>query len=102
MIEGFKVRMTSDELRDHLSGRADYHAEKRDWYEATAKEAGERVDAVDQFVSNNPQQSLKASADSHRRKSAYFTLLSKHVVPNETYQLDESELTRLELVDRYL
>jgi hypothetical protein len=37
MIEGLKLDFTSEELKNHIPGRAAYHKGRSDWYEQQVK-----------------------------------------------------------------
>lgn len=101
MIEGMKIRIDSEELQKHLEERATFHKAKADWYQQQRDAllaGGERA----QGVTNDPVSSLEASARQHAERAGFFSFLADHVVLDEMYQLPESDLTRLELVSRYL
>lgn len=101
MIEGIKIDVSSDELRDHLQARANYHDDKQAFYSTQAqslKDGGIRSEAA---VSNDPVNSLEQSARSHGEREAFFRFLAEHLVDDETYRLSEQDLTRIEIVSRY-
>ena len=37
----------------------------------------------------------------HEDKYGYFMFMAEHLVPDETYRLSESDLSRLEIAARY-
>lgn len=99
MIQGFKLDFQSEELRKHLEERAKYHAGKAEWYAGQVnnlKSGG----VSETRHSNDPVGSLTHSMNDHKAKADLFSLMAKHVIPNETYRLDESDLSRLELISR--
>lgn len=102
MIEGLKIDVPSDELQKHLEERAQHHREKADWYQSQRDALVAGGERQQQGVTNDPVSSLEASTRSHRDRSAFFAFLADHVVLDEMYRLPESDLTRLELVSRYL
>jgi hypothetical protein len=100
MIEGLKIEISSAELTDHISARAEFHEGKAAFYDeqVSALKAG-GVGAIAQ--SNDPVSSLQGSARQHMERSAFFRFMAEHLIPDETYRLDESDLGRLEIVSRY-
>jgi hypothetical protein len=102
MIEGLKIDVPSEELVDHLTMRGDYHREKRAFYERQAQQLIDGGIRENAGVSNDPTSTLQASAKQHGAKFAFFAFLADHVVADETYRLSEQDMTRLELVDRYI
>lgn len=100
MIEGLKIEISSEELEDHLDARAEYHEQKMNFYDEQVRNlrAG-GVGAIAQ--SNDPVNSLQASAKQHKDRAAFFRFVSDHLILNETYRLDESDLGRLEIASRY-
>lgn len=107
MIEGLNFDMKPDELRSHFQERAKHHADREAFYrqQAAALEAqvGDQPETGLPSYSGhqNPQESLKQSAAQHAHRRVFFQFLADHVI-EETYRLTESDLTRLELLDRYL
>ena len=97
MIDGLKLDIPSSDLAAHLQARREYHEERTSFYmtQAAALRAG---GVVAQFQTNDPTRSLDASAEEHKRKAAFFGLMGKYLVPDETYRVTEHDLTRLELV----
>ena len=101
MIEGLKVEVKSAELVEHLERRAHYHEAKKTFYERQAASLAEGA-ASNPGASNDPVTSLKQSATNHSNRAAFFSFLADHVVPKETYRLDEADLMRIELAGRVL
>jgi hypothetical protein len=101
MIEGLKIDVSADELTSHLNERVEYHKAKREFYEKQVQ--GLRDGGVGQGMqSNDPVSSLQGSAKSHGDREGLFRFLADHVVTDETYRLSEQDLTRLEIIGRYL
>lgn len=100
MIEGLKIEIGSAELGEHITTRASFHEGKAKFYteQVTNLKAG---GIREQAMSNDPVSSLEASAKQHRERGAFFRFMAEHLIPDETYQLDESDLGRLEIVSRY-
>jgi hypothetical protein len=101
VIEGVKIQISTSELREHLLKRVVYHHEKRLFYEAQAQQLRDGGVGTS-LASNDPTQSLQRSAQEHGNKEGLFKFMTDHLVLNETYQLSEQDLTRLEIIDRYL
>lgn len=101
MIDGLKIDVTSLELADQLNRRAEFHAEKIKWC-ARQVEALEGGGLEHHAVTNDPIHSLENNKRNHENRYAYFRFMAEHVIPGETYRLSESDLTRLEILSRYL
>jgi hypothetical protein len=103
MIEGVKIDISTDELKDHLSERASYHQEKQAFYEGQVEslKAGHVGEMDKGAISNDPVSQLEGSARRHKETAALFQFISDHLVPNEVYRLEERDLTRLEVLSRY-
>jgi hypothetical protein len=100
MIEGIKIEMTTAELKKHVISRAAFHTTKAKWYakQGTSLRSG-RSDMPN--MSNDPVSSLERSREDHEKRAAFFSIIAKHLVPSETYRLNESDLTRLEFASQY-
>jgi len=101
MIEGVKIDVSSAELEQHLRERVAHHGERTEFYRG-------QVDALreggvgQQAATNDPISSLEQSAKHHADRAAFFRFLADHVVPKQTYRLSEQDLTRIEVIGRYL
>ena len=107
MIEGLKLCMTSDELKRTLAGRIEYHSKKADWFE---KKATELAPELEQFAEDaevlgkysnanrNPTQELQRQHRHHADRVTVFKFMMEHIIPSETYVLEENDLRRLEVL----
>lgn len=106
MIEGVKFDFFGKELAEHFEKRAERHVQRA---EAYAKEAArykegdeEPVRTPEMMYSNKAVQSakqqLEGQAKHHRTRAAFFKVASEHLVTGETYRLDESDMSRLEII----
>lgn len=100
MIEGLKIQIDSDELEAHLNMRVEYHEKKMTFYDEQVRSLRAGGVAAG-HQSNDPVHSLEGSAKQHRDRASFFRFMADHLIPNETYQLDESDLGRLEIASRY-
>ena len=101
MITGLKLDFTVDELKAQLDERITYHQNKANWYREKVvglRDGGIRPEAV----TNDPVSSLEHSGLNHQQKADFFDVIRLHLVPGETYRLDENDLARLEFISRYL
>lgn len=96
MIEGIRIELTTDELKQHFDARVAHHSERETFYngQADALKAG-GVEAV-KYTTNDPTSSLLQSARQHADRRAFFAFMAAHLIPSETYRLSESDFTRLE------
>lgn len=115
MIEGFKIRVSSEELKSHCEARAIYHRERAEHKEQelpALKEAFEKIKAgggkaADTLARmskggyhSDPQDAvdgLETDIRNHRNKSLVFDFYSKHLIP-EDYQLSKADLVELEIL----
>ena len=101
MIEGLKIELTTDQIWEHLKERQAHHEDRANWYRSRVEELDKGL-KDEPNVTNNPVLSMRASLRQHTDRAAYFFVLSEHLIANETYRLDESDLARLEFMSRYL
>lgn len=109
MIEGLHVDVSSAELKEMLLGRLKYHQEKTTAYERQLADLtkiqaafDEEAQRMSKMSNQGPKESLESAIKRHREQSIFYRFVSEHVVPNETYRLDENDLTRLGVQsDRY-
>ena len=111
MINGFRIRVTVAELREHLMTRAEYHMTRA---ETKAKELPTLKEAFATIASNmaspsptnstsyhmDPQSTidqLERDIREHKSKSLRFAFFAAHLF-DEDYDLTVSELGALELV----
>jgi len=104
MILGFQLDIKSDELKAHLQKKADYHKGKAESY-------ARQLQGVKELMSEEPNAGLgqTVNADtglhnqytSHAQRASFFQFCADHILPNEIYRLTESELAKLEFVERF-
>lgn len=105
MIKGMQLHINSDEMKKILEERRDFHLKKTTFYEKNLKEFTqvEESGVFDNFSNSSvhPTETLKDKVKKHKGKSEYFQFLVDHVVPSETYELSESDLTHLGIITYY-
>lgn len=116
MITGFKLRVTSGELKTHLRERAAYHRRRAD--EKGAELPGLR-DAMERLKKNaagaatnlahmnktsnyrmdpdDPVENLETDIKDHQNKAMVFEFYAEHLF-DEDYTLDRNDLVSLEIV----
>ena len=110
MIEGLKMDITSDALATVLNDRATFHSRIAGQHRQRREAVGDvETDMVIEdeigyapMTARSVKETLSHSIATHERKAAWFTVVAKHLIPNEVYRLDADEVTRLEMVDKYL
>jgi len=100
MIEGFKLDFTSQDLKDHLNQRRDFHGEKELSYRKQAEGVASIKGGDFQGQTVDPQHALEQRANDHRSKHDFFSLMAAHIVPDEIYRLTQNDLVLLELISR--
>lgn len=99
MIEGLHFDLEYDELQEHLIERAAYHTERADWYQERYDELKAGGVESDRAVSGgNPLSNMESNIEKHRQTTQYFDFMAEHLVKNETYRLDESDLRSIEVI----
>lgn len=110
MIQGFQVDVHSAELVERLDGRIAHHRSRAASYEAqlgrlaeVQTDADDEDDPVRAFrQGGSPREGLERKFREHRDRVAFLSFLREHVVPTETYRLDEGDLRTLEIVPGHL
>lgn len=93
MIDGLKVRMTSDELAARLAGRIEWHQRA-----AVACEEEWRRPDVDQEDPLVSEHLIEHEMREHREQAGVLEMLRDHLVPGEVYELGEMDLRFADLV----
>jgi hypothetical protein len=101
MIEGIKITLTTEQLKEMLDKKVDYHKERSKFYDQQVAAINVLTDE-NTNQSYNPAQSLKNKFAEHYNKAFYFEFISSHLIPSEIYILSENDLLRLELTERML
>ena len=98
MIEGLHFDLSSDEMREHLAAKAEYHIERSVWYLERVKDLQDGgVQSDHQVSGGDPLKNLQTQADRHSSRADFFQFLTDHTV-NETYRLSENDLRTLEFI----
>ena len=100
MIEGLRFDVTSEELKVHLEKKLRHHRERVAFYKdkAQALQAGGAEPAG--YTGGDPVQSLREKAAQHQNRVELFDFLRGHLIPGETYRLEENDLLKLEIISR--
>jgi len=119
MIKGLRLRLTTEELKAHCLARAEYHTKRADTKEADLPDlraAMEKIKAAGAAnlnpqqlahmnkVSNSyhidseaPVEALERDIAQHRNQALAFKFYGEHLFA-EDYDLDESDLKRLQIL----
>ena len=110
-IQGLKLQMNSEELSTTLSARIEYHGKRVEWL---AKKIAELEPDVEQFKNDAVNQgkfsnsrvgsavdNLSQQRDHHQDRVTLFKFMVAHVIPNETFILDENDLRKLEVIGQH-
>lgn len=114
MIQGLRYHFTTVELTKHMTDRADYHAKRaaeketalpgiRDALEkikanAEAQQVSQMSKMSNSYHMGEPDKDLETDIRNHKNKALVFHTLALHLVQNETYDLSEADLIRLEIL----
>lgn len=96
MIEGLKIRMTSEELAEKLT-------ERIVWHEATAREYDKELRTPGRVreIDDMPEQMIAHEMRDHRARVGILTLVRDHLLPGEIYLLTERDLEFADLVPEF-
>ena len=111
-IQGLRLSMTSDEMKKTMEERIKFHQEKADWVNGEIKRLEPEVEKFRGEAqamgktgrSNNVSGALnnfKSEFARHTDKVTLFRFMADHVIPNETYILEEADLRKLEVLPQY-
>ncbi len=115
IVKGLFFHYTTEQLAQHMRERAEHHLDRAATKESALPELRKAVDTVQASTeaSNVTQMSktnnsyhfggdqvdnLESDIRDHKNKALVFRTLADHLVPNATYELDESALKRLEIL----
>ena len=128
IVEGIRLQITYESLKAHLVKRAKYHeqrgkhwlkkaeeaveafnktAKERIQFETDLQEEEEGLGGGGKFSSNYVRQSTDPGSNemgiarTHRNKYVYFMFIADHLIEDRMYELQETDLTRLELASNY-
>lgn len=96
MIQGMRLHISSGDLLAHLLERKAHHEGRQAFYETKAAEmeaAGEHP----QNITNDPVKAMKDRAEHHASRAAAFAVWARYLIPGEMFQLDNGDLSRLEM-----
>src|SRR5436189_2680098 len=99
MITGLRIRIPSDDIRKHIEIRFEFHKTKADAYNHRLNSLKEIPSDVN--MTADPIAGLKSKIEEHQQKAMFFGLLAAYIVKGETYDLDVTDLTKLEYVSRW-
>lgn len=111
-IQGLKLTMTSAELKQTCENRIKYHQEKADWCAAEVERLEPKLEEFRHEAQksgkmgrsnnvNNAAASFKTEFQRHFDRVTLFKFMAEHIIPNETYILDEMDLKKLEVLPSY-
>jgi hypothetical protein len=117
MIEGFKIRVASKELRDTLLDRAEYHRNRAETKQVELPKLREAMEMIKAAPAESVAHFNKASASyafdpadaienlerdikDHHNKAIVFRFFADHLFDDD-YTLGEQDMIRLELVKRW-
>ena len=117
MIEGFKLKVASSELKTHCFGRAEYHRKRATEKEAELPKVKEAMEAIRRggghaaagithmnknsynLDTTDVVENLENDIKDHKNKAMVFDFFGNHLFA-EDYTLKEDDLIRLEILKR--
>lgn len=116
IVKGLRFHYTTQQLNDHMVARAAHHDQRAEQKASALPELRKAVDTVRSaaeattvaqmskftnsyhFDAGDQVSQLETDIKEHRNKALVFRALAQHLVSNATYDLDENDLRRLEIV----
>jgi hypothetical protein len=107
MITGLHVDVPSAELKILLQKRLEHHQSKVRLYQEQVEKMQQVNAALQQEAegfhkgsTRSPEESLRESILKHENHAIYYRFMAEHVIPDETYRLNEQDLMRLGIDSR--
>lgn len=95
MIEGLKVTITGQELKELCVKRSEFHIGRSKVYqEQLCNMENTEVEGMT-YSNGDPKRSLKDKKDQHLSDAGELEFISKHLNLNEEYLLDITDLVKL-------
>jgi len=98
MVKGLIFNVSSTELKTHLTNRRIYHEDRAKTYLQQATNFQEADIEGMKYTGGDPIKALRDKESEHRAAASMFEFMAAHVIVGEEYQLDESELRKIEMV----
>lgn len=95
MIEGLKICIPANDLRELLQASAAYHAERVATYRKQVENLKQAQVEGMNYTNGNPVETLTERMDEHEDAEAEMTFLAKYVRDGEEYLLDREEVAEL-------
>jgi hypothetical protein len=95
MIEGLKVTIVGNELRELCAKRADHHRDRSKVYgEQIAMMEKNEVEGMN-YTGGDPKRALADKQTEHESQAGEMDFIAAHLVADEQYLLDSQALVRL-------
>ena len=104
MIEGIKVEIMPERIREHCRARATYHRERSTYYAQEAESMREKEDALyrdwDPNVTRPQRQSEQneTRARQHEGTAQWFDVIAEYVIHTDVYRFTNEDLVKLEFI----
>ena len=95
MIEGLKLCIPAQDLRELLLAAAAHHNERATAYRTQVENLKQAQIEGMNYSNGNPVETLTERMDEHEDAEAEMTFLAKYVREGEEYLLDRSEVAEL-------
>ena len=112
MIEGFRLKITSAELKKHCTERGAYHRDRALEYQKEMPKIRESIEALQSHglatsvarmskgsFETDPIEDMENKIRDHGNKALVFQFFADHLF-DEDYNLKEEDLIRLEVLKR--
>ena len=114
MINGLQLKVTSQELSNHCASRAEYHRKRANEYRTELPKMKDSLEALKKQgltpptvsymnksggYDRDPIEDMEDKIREHANKALVFDFFSSHLFP-EDYNLNENDLTRLEITKK--
>ena len=100
MIEGLKVTIDGNELRELCAKRANHHRDRAEVYARQIQSMEESKIEGMQYTSSDPQKALNDKKAQHEFEAEELTFIADHLSITEQYLLDREALYKLGIANR--
>ncbi len=96
MIQGLKVTVNTEELRELCAARAEHHRERAQAYaEQVASFEAAQLETRSNFTGKNPREALRDKQREHLDNANELDFIGTHLKVGEEYMLEREDLRKI-------
>lgn len=97
VIEGAKLDIPGEDLKDLLIQVSEYHDERCQKYRQQAADIEDGDAHVEEYSGDNPVEQLQSRADTHENKAMTRSMQAAYLDESKTYRLTQRKVKKLGL-----